>query len=76
MAAKAGIIAMTMGAAQLLSKYGITCNVIMPRARTPMTDMGQTAAMFAALGDMHAKLSEYFNDDHIPVWGGYSVPPG
>ena len=29
-AAKAGIITMTMGAAQLLDKYGITCNVIMP----------------------------------------------
>ncbi len=136
-AAKAGIIAMTMGAAQLLIKYGITCNVIMPRARTAMTDTGQTAAMFAApdegfdvfnpenvaplvgylaspeaghisgevmvvwggeitvlqrpspgttfnssgggkweLDDMHSKLSEYFNDDHMPVWGGYSVPPG
>ncbi len=136
-AAKAGIIAMTMGAAQLLTKYGITCNVIMPRARTAMTDMGATAAMFAApddgfdvfnpenvaplvgylasseasrisgevmvvwggeitvlqrpslgttfnsanggkweLDDMHAKMSDYFNDDHMPVWGGFSVPPG
>ncbi len=46
-AAKAGITAMTMGAAQLLIKYGITCNVIMPRARTAMTDQGMTAAMFA-----------------------------
>lgn len=136
-AAKAGIIAMTMGAAQLLTKYGVTCNVIMPRARTAMTDMGQTAAMFAApdegfdifnpenvaplvgylasekaghisgevmvvwggeitvlqrpslgttfnssgggkweLDDMHTRMSEYFNEDHMPVWGGYSVPPG
>ncbi|MBT4521745.1 MAG: SDR family NAD(P)-dependent oxidoreductase [Halieaceae bacterium] len=46
--AKAGITAMTMGAAQLMIKYGITCNVIMPRARTAMTDQGMTAAMFAA----------------------------
>lgn len=45
-AAKAGIIAMTMGAAQLLTKYGITCNVIMPRALTDMTNTGQTAEMF------------------------------
>lgn len=44
--AKAGIIAMTMGAAQLLTKYGITCNVIMPRALTDMTNSGQTAEMF------------------------------
>ncbi len=46
-AAKAGIIAMAMGAAQLLSKYGITSNVIMPRALTDMTASGQTADMFA-----------------------------
>ncbi len=45
-AAKAGITAMTMGAAQLLIKYGITCNVIMPRALTDMTNDGPTAAMF------------------------------
>ena len=43
-AAKAGITAMTMGAAQLMIKYGITCNVIMPRALTDMTASGQTAA--------------------------------
>ena len=47
-AAKAGIIAMSMGAAQLLMKYGVTCNVIMPRARTDMTNSGITAEMFAA----------------------------
>ncbi len=47
-AAKSGIVAMTMGAAQLMIKYGITCNVIMPRARTDMTNSGLTAEMFAA----------------------------
>lgn len=54
--AKAGIIAMTMGAAQLLTKYGITCNVIMPRALTDMTNAGQTAEMFQAPedGSFHA----------------------
>lgn len=136
-AAKAGITAMTMGAAQLMIKYGITCNVIMPRARTAMTDSGATAELFAQpeegfdvfspenvaplvgylsspeaghisgevlvvwggeitvlqrptlgtsfnssnggkweLDDMHASMSEYFNADHMPVWGGFSVPPG
>jgi 3-oxoacyl-[acyl-carrier protein] reductase len=45
-AAKAGIVAMTMGAAQLMAKYGITANAIMPRARTRMTADGPTAAMF------------------------------
>ena len=46
--AKAGIVAMTMGAAQLMIKYGITCNVLMPRAETDMTMQGPTAAMFQA----------------------------
>ena len=46
--AKSGIVAMTMGTAQLLIRYGIPCNVIMPRAATDMTMQGPTAAMFAA----------------------------
>jgi 3-oxoacyl-[acyl-carrier protein] reductase len=45
-AAKAGIVAMTMGAAQLMQKYGITANVIMPRARTRMNESGPLAAIF------------------------------
>lgn len=45
-AAKAGIVALAMGAAQLLQKYGVTSNVIMPRARTRMNDSGPFAAMF------------------------------
>lgn len=45
-AAKAGIVAMTMGAAQLMLKYGVTANVIMPRARTRMNDAGPLAAIF------------------------------
>ncbi len=46
-AAKAGIVAMTMSAAQVLEKYGITANAIMPRARTRMNDSGMLASMFA-----------------------------
>jgi 3-oxoacyl-[acyl-carrier protein] reductase len=45
-AAKAGIVAMTMGAAQLMVKYGVTANVFMPRARTRMNDSGPLAAIF------------------------------
>lgn len=45
-AAKAGIVSLTMGAAQLMQKYGITANVLMPRARTRMNDTGLFAAMF------------------------------
>jgi len=46
--AKSGIVAMTMGAAQLMVRYGVTCNVIMPRAETDMTSVGPGAAMFKA----------------------------
>ena len=128
---------MTMGAAQLMDKYGITCNVIMPRARTDMTNAGMTAELFAepeegfdafnpvnvaplvgylaspeagkisgevmvvwgnqvdvierpkfgarfvnpegakkwAVDGLHNALSEHYNDDYVPVWGGFTVPP-
>lgn len=46
-AAKAGITAMTMSTAQAMVKYGVTANVICPRARTRMNDSGPLAAMFA-----------------------------
>jgi len=46
-AAKAGIVAMTMSTAQVLEKYGVTANAIMPRARTRMNDSGTLADMFA-----------------------------
>ena len=45
-AAKAGIVAMTMSAAQSLQRYGVLANAIMPRARTRMNDSGPLAAMF------------------------------
>jgi NAD(P)-dependent dehydrogenase (short-subunit alcohol dehydrogenase family) len=71
-AAKAGIIAMSMGAAQLLTKYGITCNVIMPRALTDMTSSGQTAEMFQppADGGFHA-----FDPANVAPLVGYLASP-
>ena len=45
-AAKAGIVSLTMGAAKLLQKYGVTANVVMPRARTRMTLAGPVGAIF------------------------------
>jgi 3-oxoacyl-[acyl-carrier protein] reductase len=71
-AAKAGIIAMTMGAAQLLIKYGITANVIMPRALTDMTASGQTAEMFQppADGSFHA-----FDPANVAPLVGYLSSP-
>ena len=46
-AAKSGIITITNGAATALGKYGVTANTFMPRARTAMTMVGQTAQFFA-----------------------------
>jgi 3-oxoacyl-[acyl-carrier protein] reductase len=70
-AAKAGIIAMTMGAAQLLIKYGVTCNVIMPRARTDMTNSGMTAEMFAAPEEGF----DAFNPENVAPLVGYLASP-
>ena len=44
--AKAGVVSLTMGLAQLGARWGVTANVIMPRARTRMTLKGQLGAMF------------------------------
>jgi 3-oxoacyl-[acyl-carrier protein] reductase len=46
-AAKAGIVPLTMGAAKVLYKYGVTANVVLPRARTRMTLQGPTGVIFA-----------------------------
>ncbi len=70
-AAKAGITAMTMGAAQLMIKYGITCNVIMPRARTDMTNQGATATMFAKPQDGF----DVFDPANVAPLVGYLASP-
>jgi NAD(P)-dependent dehydrogenase (short-subunit alcohol dehydrogenase family) len=70
-AAKAGIVAMTMGAAQLMIKYGVTCNVIMPRARTDMTNQGPTAAIFQAPEDGF----DQFNPENVAPLVGYLASP-
>ncbi len=71
-AAKAGIVAMTMGAAQGLLKYGITANVIMPRARTRMTNAGPTAAMF----EKPEEGFDTFAPEHIGTVVGFLASPG
>jgi len=45
-AAKAAITTLTMGLAQLGLRYGVTANVVLPRARTRMTMGAPTAAIF------------------------------
>ncbi len=44
--AKAGVVSLTMGLAQLGQRYGVTANVVLPRARTRMTLAGATAPIF------------------------------
>ena len=51
-AGKAGITALTLSTGQAVMKYGVTANVICPRARTRMTDDGgMLSQMFAAPED-------------------------
>jgi len=66
-AAKAGIVAMSMGTAQLMIKYGVTCNVIMPRAATDMTMQGPTAALFEA----PAEGFHHFHPENVAPLVGY-----
>ena len=70
-AAKAGIVAMTMGAAQALHKYGVLANVIMPRARTAMTDQGITGEMFARPADGF----DTFAPENVAPLVGYLASP-
>ncbi len=84
-AAKAGIVAMTMSAAQALIKYGVTANVLMPRARTRLTDSGVVGAMFAKpeegfdtfapenvaplVGYLASPLAERISGHVFVIWG-------
>ena len=70
-AAKAGIIAVTNGAAQALAKYGVTANTFMPRARTAMTNSGIRADMFAAPEEGH----DIWAPENIAPLVGYLASP-
>lgn len=70
-AAKAGIVAMTMGAAQLMAKYGVTANVICPRARTDMTNSGITAEIFAKPEEGF----DYFAPENVSPLIGFLASP-
>jgi len=70
-AAKAGIVAMTMSAAQAMLKYGVTANVIMPRARTRMNDTGMLAQMFAK----PAEGFDTFAPENVSPLVGYLASP-
>lgn len=70
-AAKAGIIAITNGAAQALAKYGVTANTYMPRARTAMTMVGQNVQWFKEPEEGF----DVFNPSHVTPLVGYLASP-
>jgi 3-oxoacyl-[acyl-carrier protein] reductase len=69
-AAKAGIAALTMSTALACARYGVTANVICPRARTRMTE--------DTLGGMFAKPAEGFDtfapENVVPLVGYLASP--
>jgi 3-oxoacyl-[acyl-carrier protein] reductase len=71
-AGKAGIVALTLSTGQALLKYGVTTNVMCPRARTRMTDTG------GMLSAMFAKPEEGFDQmdpDNIAPFVAYLASP-
>ena len=62
---------MTMAAAQSLIKYGITANVICPRARTDMTAEGITGQMFAKPEEGF----DTFSPDNVTPLVGFLASP-
>ena len=70
-AAKAGIIAITNGAAQALLKYGVTANTFMPRARTQMTLVGSTAQFF----EKPEEGFDTFDPDNVSPLVGWLASP-
>ncbi len=65
--AKAAIVNLSMSVAQLVHKIGATCNVIMPRARTAMTENMPHAHLFAA----PASGFDVFHPSNVAPMVGY-----
>lgn len=84
--AKAGIVSLSIGAAALMQKLGVTCNVILPRARTAMTASMPHAHLFAApeegfdmfspanvapmVGYLASPEAGHISGEVFVVWGG------
>jgi len=69
--AKAGIVSLAIGAAALLHKLGVTSNVILPRARTAMTQNMPHAHLFAA----PAEGFDVFSPANVAPLVGYLASP-
>jgi NAD(P)-dependent dehydrogenase (short-subunit alcohol dehydrogenase family) len=84
--AKAGIVSLAIGAAALMQKLGVTSNVILPRARTAMTENMPHAHLFAApkegfdvfspanvsplVGYLASPEAAHISGEVFVVWGG------
>ncbi|MFD7712248.1 3-oxoacyl-ACP reductase [Streptomyces sp. NPDC059785] len=68
-AAKGGIVGLTTSTAQALAKYGVTANVICPRARTRMTE-----DVFAGLAEPETGLDP-LAPEHVAPLVGYLASP-
>jgi 3-oxoacyl-[acyl-carrier protein] reductase len=69
--AKAGITALSIGVAALMQKLGVTCNVILPRGRTAMTENMPHAHLFAAPKDGF----DVFDPANVAPLVGYLASP-
>jgi 3-oxoacyl-[acyl-carrier protein] reductase len=70
-AAKAGIVQLTLVAAQAMIKYGVTSNAIAPRARTLMTSVAGSASMF----DKPEEGFDYYHPDNVAPFVTYLASP-
>ena len=68
-AAKAGIIALTMAAANSIGRYGVTANAIAPRARTRMTES------MPGIGDDVAGDFDEFAPENVAPLVAYLASP-
>ena len=80
------IAALSIGAAALMQKLGVTCNVILPRGRTAMTESMPHAHLFAApkegfdvfdpanvaplVGYLASPEAAHISGELFVVWGG------
>ncbi|WP_055550759.1 3-oxoacyl-ACP reductase [Streptomyces sp. NBRC 110028] len=69
-AAKGGIVGLTLSTAGALAKYGVTANVICPRARTRMTE-----DVFPDAGLAQDGRPDALSPDHVAPLVGYLASP-
>ncbi|ALC23510.1 3-oxoacyl-ACP reductase [Streptomyces pristinaespiralis] len=69
-AAKGGIVGLTTSTAHALAKYGVTANVICPRARTRMTE-----DVFAGVAEAEPGGFDALSPEHVAPLVGYLSSP-